>query len=675
MSDFSEKPIVDEIINFNMATMIEFTKFYKEGQRNIDVTYGDHWDNSQKAKFTKQDRLALNMPVLFPKVQSLIGFEKENRNHLEANPVGKEDELTTELITPLIRHIEDQDEPKKFEFTKSDVYADCIIPCYGVYELYTQQNDFKKEEVFIRHIPYNQILFDLNFSDYEMSGCRRFQQHWNCYLDDLIAEFPDKKEKCMKVDEDFADTDRFPQRDLILSYYNDSSEPGKKIIKRIRDWKKATSTLWYLNDLSTKVKYEFLTKDEAEEKRDELVSQQQDVLQGLTSFPSSEPLLSQSDETNSFLQNYVIESAPKEVWEYTEIAGTVLIEDTKVLEVPDECPITITFSIFMMGKWFTPVGIMRGLQEFIDRLFAQLDYSIGIDSKGGAEVDVSLLAEQYNNVDQLKEAYVKGDLVFKEGQGTLLTPMKRTGANPQYFQLFEIFFKLLEDGFGGRNFQGSQEAGGQQSGRAISQLLAVAQTLTNNYLDNLRRSDLLLGRKLLKYIKKYYDYEFTMSVLGESLQEDVARTLQENGLYQKSLMKEGKGWLVYDPANPNVKALSDTSVKLSLTKTSARTDEKEMLRGVLLALQQQGYAIPLEVFLDTMPIKATDKAKIIAYNKQVQEEQKQMQLQSAKMEALQKQQELMNKAGEVQASLTNAESGALMNRHLINQPTDQNVKQ
>ena len=672
----TDQNIVQAIIDFNNSALTEFSNHYKEGQKNIDAVYGDHYTDAQKAKISAEGRVPIGLPLLFPKVLALKASEKENRDHIEADPFGKEDELTVELINPLMRHIEMQDKPKKYEFTKSDIYEDCIVPCFGASEIYYETNEYKQKEVFIKQIPYNQLLFDLNFTDFEMTSCRRFQQHWDTYLYDLIDEHPERADEFRKmVDEGYENADKFPQREFVYHYYNDTSEEGNKRITRIRDWQLVNKQMWYLNDIQNKTKYEFITKKEAEEERDKLIAESSSVLQQATQSLEQSIPVGTENGMDKPEDAFIIESESKAVWQYTEIAGDVLIEKPTILEVPDECPITVTFSVFTMGKWFTPVGIMRGSQEFVDRLFQQLDYSIGIDSKGGAEVNVDILANEHNNIDDIKVAYVEGALVFKHGNGQLFDPMKRTGANPQYFQMFEFFFKILEDGFGGRNFQGGQEAGGQQSGRAIAQLLAVAQGLTNNYLDNMRRADLLMGRKLLKWIKKFYDYEFTLAVTGEALQEDVMKTLQENGMYQPALMREGKGWLIYDPSNSKAKPISDTSVVLNLQKVSARTDEKEMTRASYIALGQQGYFIPLESVLDTMPLKATEKAKIIAYDKKIREEQKEMQLQMAKAEQLNRQTENLNKSGEVAAKMLNAEGQQLVNQSIINQPTDQNPAQ
>lgn len=673
----TDNNIVDEIINFNYSAMEEFQRYYQEAEQNVNSVFGDHWNEQQKAKFTEQGRLPINLPVMFPKVQSLLGFEKDNRDRLEAEPVGQEDELTSEVITQLFRHIENQDNPKKYEFTKSDVYQDAIVACYGATEIYTETNLFKKTEVFVKHIPYNQILFDRNFTDYEMRGCRRFQQHWTCYLDDLKAEHPDKNIEWNKIDEDFHDSERFPLSEDFDHYYNSDDEEGHKRIRRIRDWKLVNGKIWILNDIVNKEKYEFTTKEEAEEKRDELheaLKEQAKI--DMPEIPSHAQFNPSTIATpQNFEDSFIIESEPREVWEYTEIAGTVLIQKPTVLDIPDECPITITYSIFLMGKWFTPVRIMKSLQDYIDRLFSQLDYSIGIDAKGGAEVDVNLIATEYNTADDLKVSYTEGGLSFKDGQGHLFTPMQRTGANAQYFTLFEMFFKLLEDGFGGRNSQGSAETG-QQSGKAISQLLAVAQILTNNYLDNLRRSDLLMGKKLYKYIKKYYDYEFTLSVIGDSLEEKVREALETNEMYKPSLLKEGKGWLVYDPTNPNMKTITDTSVLLSLSKSSARMDEKELTRATLLGLKQQGYYIPLESMIDSLPLKATMKSKIIAYNNEMEKQAQQEREKMMQFQGLNAQAETLNKAGETASKMANSASQGIVNEYLTNQPTkDQNTNQ
>ncbi|GEM_PF-3721216 len=645
----SDQTIVKEIIDYNSRMLDEFKEIYQEAQKNIEAVYGEHWTKQQKIKFSEQGRIPLNMPLLFPKIQSLLGFEKENREQFEVNPQGEEDELTCEIINMLLRHVEMSDVPKRYEFTKSDIYADANIGAYGACEIYIETDESKNNVARLRQIPYNEILFDLNFTDYEMNTCRRWQHHYHCYLDDLVKEFPEREEEFSKIEEDFNNQDVFPMREKIFDYYADDKEgSGRKIVKRIRDWKRVNASVYVLTDLTNNERYEAMTKAEAMEVRDEIIRNSLSDLGEITELSDLKGMsLSRED--------FEIEKTFKELIEYTEIAGNTLITPPQYLEV-DECLITIYFSIFLNGKFFTPVSITRGLQEFMDRLFSQLDYSIGIDSKGGAEVNVELIAEEYNDVEEIKIAYVNGGLVFKNGQGNLINPIQRSGANSQYFVIFEMLFKILEDGYGSANAQG-KSAGEAQSGRAISQLLQVAQIMTNNYLDNLRRFDLQVGRKLVKVMKKYYDYDFTIAVQGDAMSQKVMEAMESNQLYKQSLLKEGKGWLIYNKDNPNVKPIADTSLVMSVTKVNSRIDEKEITRATLIQLQQQGYAIPLEAVIETMPLKATMKQKIIDHNNQIQMKKEQLARTQAQIQGYNDMQKNIIDASKSMPGLVNAGMG------------------
>src|SRR5690606_19126389 len=155
-------------------------------------------------------------------------------------PMGKEDELVVQVINAAFRHIENNPNPKKYEHTKSDVFVDGFVACYGASEIYTETDELGYNEVKVRHIPYDQIVFDPNFYDVGCTGMSRIQHCYDTYHDDLYKEFPGKEELLREVNEDHAPTqDQLKPFDDITQ----GTEARKKVVKRIRDWKKINTTV------------------------------------------------------------------------------------------------------------------------------------------------------------------------------------------------------------------------------------------------------------------------------------------------------------------------------------------------------------------------------------------------------------------------------------------------
>lgn len=618
----SDKSMVDDIINFNYSCLYPyFSDYYRTAKKNVRMVFDKHWTQEEELEFSNAGRLPVNLPVMFPKVLTLLGTEKQNRKQYEAEPHGKEDELISEIINQIFRYNEKLTDPKPYAYTKSDVYQDGVLAVYGAMEIYVESDIYKKPVIKFRQVPYDEILFDLNFNDFEMTSCRRMQRHYTKYLEELIKEYPEKEAELNKIEEDFMDYNRFPLRDSVNTYFqHDSKHPERKIVRVIEDYHKVNVRVFRVFSLGDDKVYEAHSESEAE-------NIQRDIL---ASLMLDYDALSDEDLEKLFqVDEIVVEKIQK-----TVVAGTKVIEETNYLDI-DEFPFTLYFSLFINGVFFTPVGVMMSVQQYVDRLFSQMDYSIGIDSKGGAEVDVNLIAENYNTVEQIKVAYTEGGLVFKDGQGRLLSPIDRTGTNPQFFTVFDMFFRLLEDGFGGRNFQGGSE-GQNQSGKAITKLLQVANVMTNNYLDNLDRYDLLVGKKVYKYIKHYYDYDLSMKVLGKNFEIKMLEALKANGLYQESFLREGEGWLNYSPKNSRVKSIKDSDVVISVSKVNSRIDEAEETRESLFMLKNLGYNIPVQSILDTLPLKPTDKQTIVAYDEQMRQQQQELALKQMQFEGLNK---------------------------------------
>jgi hypothetical protein len=627
-SEVAESSFVDEIITWNTNQEGEFTAERETAKRNVEIYMGEHWSDEDQAKFNLQDRIPLDIHATFPKVQSILGFEKNNRLQFEADPEGEEDELTAQIYNLLFRNIENRDRPKKYHYTKTDIFSDGTIAFFGCSEIYKETNDTGDSVLRIRQLPYNEVIFDRNFTDFEMTGCSRYQHYYDTYVDELKLQHEDKKDLFDSIPTQETNTDQQPVHARTDHYeISDKQNKGKKQVRVIRDWKRIVSTVYELHMIEENKIYEYTTKQEAEEARKMFIDEkrqtfgqliQEFTLGGITIDPMKR--ISNQEYYEMTLpeieDNFIIKPVPKERWQYAKVAGKILLEGPVILDI-DESPLTMYFCIFFGGKIVPLVSIARGMQLYLDRLFAQVDYDVGTDTKAVKYIYTNKLDQDYNTPEEALEAISKGEAIYVRGDATGGDPVgivKSSGTKQTYFKIFEILLQLMEDIYGGRNFQGAQEAGGQ-SGRAIQKLQAAAAVMALNYMDNLRRYDEQVGRKLVKYIKKCYTHKFTLKAIGENMSQKILKALKDNQMYRESAMYDGIGYVVVnDPQNSNQKPLSEANLTITINKVSARQDEKDIEYEKLIGLKQQGYVVPVKALLETMELKPTLKQEIIAAN-------------------------------------------------------------
>jgi hypothetical protein len=299
----------------------------------------------------------------------------------------------------------------------------------------------------------------------------------------------------------------------------------------------------------------------------------------------------------------------------------VVLEMPHLLEV-DEMPLTFYFSIMLKGRIITIIDVVRHLQQYFDKQFAQMDHDIGHDTKTTKVLYKELIDEDYQSIEEAIDALTDGKVIVAKGtpaQGNPVQTIQRSGVSRDVFPVFELLLQLMEDSFGGRNFQGAQETGGQ-SGKAIAKLQAAAALIALNYMDNLRRFDMQVGKKLLKFVKKFYTHKYSLKVLGESMTAEIMNALQANGMYERSAIESGWGWItVNDPDNPKSRPISEANLNIEVNRVSVRQDEKDVEFEKLMGLKSQGYAVPVECVLDTLNLKATLKQKIIKENEKKEE--------------------------------------------------------
>jgi len=622
--DIPNKTIISEIISANSAMTSTLKFAYDDADTNTRLVFGKHHTDAEIAENFDWfvNHIPLNLPTAYPKIQSILGYEKINRERFEAEPSGNEDELNAEIYNKLFRNIENQDDPKKYDFSKSDAFASGVIKKFGAIEIYNEKNVYGEMEVKLKALPMKQVCFDNNFHDVEMTGCSRVQHFYECYLDDLKKLYPDNKELDSATIESFLENTVSESKDKYI--FDDTVHKKKKRVRVIRDFVKLIKEKVILYDSKSNLVYEFDTNAEAETKKAELMKIP--IQEGVSVYPPEE--------------DFIIKKEPRNVVQYSEVAGVSLIEQ-KELDI-DEIPIKVLFFNFIDGEYWSFMDIIRDVVKYTDRIYTQIDYAIGTANKNSNEIDSKAIdTSVHPTSDSVDDALSKGGNVYKTKPARVVTPIQTNRVNPDFYIVKDDMARMMEDAGGGRNMQGLQESGGAQSGKAIQSLQEAAQISLTNAIDNVRRFEAQIGRVIVKMISKYYTHSFTLKVIGSDLTEKMKAALEQNNLYKESMLSDSIGWIFinsYAETNGQQKywedrPLCDTKMSITVKKVSNRIEERDIIFQKLDMMAQRGYPIPPEVWLWNLDIPATLKTKIIsAYEEQQQQKAEEIEIKKKELQ-------------------------------------------
>lgn len=663
ITDESEQPkktadrsrIIEEIVSWNFAQRKTFKPIYDRAKENIGLVFDKPWTDEEKTRFITADRVDMNIPTTYSKVLTLLGYEINNREQFEAEPDQDEDDLIAEIYNNIFRHIENADDPAKYDYTKSDIFFDGIIPCFGAHEIYTETNEMGENIIKMKSLAYDEVLFDMNFKEYEQQNCSRIQHSYETYLDELLILHPKKAMEFDKIANDFGTFEAEELKPAVNEFvWNDTLNKNKKIVRVIRDWKRVSKLIYEVHNITKQEITEYDSEEEALKATEDLKAQARADAEAInariTDAKAAAVLMTGGtvnipieeitpEEIEEFLNDqFIIKEVPKSLIQYTKIAGTVILEEPRLLEV-DEHPVTIYFSLFIRGKFLTVVDVTRDLPRWINKIFAQIDFNLGTDTKNTKVLFTQQLDTENNTVQEAADAISKpGGIIYAKGtaaNGSPVQNVQQGNSNAQYAPVLQILMELFDKNYGGQNFQGFQESP-NESGIAIKRRQAAAAVVAINYLNNLRRFDELVGKKLVKYIKKFYTHKLVMKVLGENLGDKIIKALEDVYMYKSSGIHDGLGWIIVnDPKNPDSIPISDANLSIVIRKVSARQDEKEIEFEKLKMIKELGYAVPLTAFMDNMNIKATRRQELL-------EEQQKQEAQQARMAKLQESKALLD---------------------------------
>jgi hypothetical protein len=605
-----------DLIQFHNQVASKFTQIWKSGRKNEKRWLGDNWDESQKSKIRRQNRQAYSLPLLSAKLHFISATQKQLRTSYRLEPTSDPSaEIPAELATIQMRQVEARSNTK---YIDSDTFDSGLAIKYGVRKVGLDPKSVIPRVVSTA-VPWDNFVWDLNSREYDIKEdalfCAEVEKSPRVFLEQIYGKEAITGTAGQTQNSAFAGRHKMS---YYVTFSKDINNPKPyDMISLFKHCQKVTRTFYYvlfadkanLHKLKSPLVGKYRTRSEAE-----------DVLREMR-IPLALNGLSKEGE--------IIEREEQRIDYYEFTYNKILYYEQTDWEM---FPYDVFFSLRFEDKFVSYQDFLQDPQLIIDRMWAQIDYSLGKDIKNVYEGNRGALDHIETPESAELKASKTGGIIWTKGKEQVFRAIQSQGANPQWVNAIGLMVQYLEDMSGGRTFQGQAE-GKSQSGKAISNLQKAGSVLASSFLDAFNRFKKNHGENVLWWIREFESEEDSVRVLGGALSPEMIELLKQENLYEPSKADDGAGYVKLNKGGMTY--LKDADITLTVTEEGLTDSAREKRYS---QLTEVGKDDPLlaqsptfrNLRLEAMNLNHSDRQKIVKEAEEMQkrlEEQRQQELQ------------------------------------------------
>lgn len=167
-----------------------------KGTECFEALTGTTFTAKEKADMKAIDKIAIEVPVILPKMNILSGFQRSSRRDGVVVGQGGEDSASAEVVNILLRTIRQQN---NLDQERSKVFQDAMItgmPCFLWIDYdYTGESD---KDLIITAESWNSVLISPNFTKQDLSDTNEIIRIRVMDIDQLIAAYPNREDVIME---------------------------------------------------------------------------------------------------------------------------------------------------------------------------------------------------------------------------------------------------------------------------------------------------------------------------------------------------------------------------------------------------------------------------------------------------------------------------------------------
>lgn len=549
-----------EITELHLESLPIFEEAWKRGKRNERYKQGMHWTPSEADTIRDQYRHPYSISLMNHKINNIISTQRQSRTSIKVS-APDEYSMHAEVATGILRGKERTEDLPRIE---SDVFESGLSVCYGATEVVAVASGGEIRAA-VKKRDYLDVLWDGSARDYNLA--------------DALFIAVGETFRRESVERKYGKITSYGHPLFAHSFYRDengsSLRGGKDTVRLVSHYTKTACKEYLLlfNDhrgiagLKNGVYGgKHSSRHEAEKTLREFTSL---YLERDLDPPMSEVIPVESERVTKYL-----------------LTGGEIVD---IIELPLAAfPVAVYRPFQFENRFWSLADLLVEPQIFLDRVFMQIDYSLGRDVKNVYQGNAYALAENETPETALKKAERTGGIIWTRTGEEVFRPLKVSGVNPQYFQLAAVMQGFIEDLAGGRSFHGLADYS-NESGRAIMAKQKQGMLAAGLVLDNLRRWKCSLGEKLL---------EATLQYEGEEAVKAAARLAEREA-------GEGGGL-------PTAEDLIMMDREIVVTEAPLSNDEKaEKLEQLVTLNNIYPGSVPVEVMLNYMNLDRAEREEII----------------------------------------------------------------
>lgn len=471
------------------------THYQRQAKKNENFYIGGglQWDEDVKKALEDQGKPWLEENVIFPTVNTIIGYQTQSRMDIAYKPREQDDQGISDILTKLGMFIVDQN---RFPWVESQVFADGIIQQRGYFDIRMNFDDNINGDVIIKSLDPLDVIPDPDGKSYNPDDWQDVTTTKWIPIDDIkilygVAKWREVSNMLANVGEpDFGSDELGEQRNSFSdagtynAYYRDSGDIDYVQILE-RQWYKLTNRN-FLYDLETGDLY-----------------------------PAPDTM--NKRELDKFAKDQgkeVVNRVVKRI-RWTVSTKEVILHDE--WSPYDHFTIVPFFPYFRRGKTIGMVDNLIKTQEMLNKTYSQILHVINTTANSGWTVEENSLTNM--EVEDLENEGGKTGLVleYKVGRSkpekiepnqipTGLKDMVTSG-----IELIRLISGVSE------TFQGGK--GPEVSGVAIQSRVHQSAIQLATPIDNLFRTRNMIAERLLKLIQQFYTSERTFVITSENTRD------------------------------------------------------------------------------------------------------------------------------------------------------------
>lgn len=562
------------------AAMPAWSQAWEEMRKDLAYVLGEQWDPRDEQYLKAQGRAALKFNKMMRCVKLVSGYQRKNRLSLKVDPVEGSDEATAEQLTAIMLWLFSQNQ---YYLTLSDAFeAGPLISGINLIHIgMDYSDDIVNGDPQLYRMPYHQFLLDPTFTRRDLSDCD--------YA--IVRLTPDKERaKVLLPFIDPADIDELKpgldNRFMHMSSWLDSR--NRERLNMYYFWHRTTKPVWVIVDKMTGRMFETEQSVQQVNRALELAY----IVHGdrFDKVRRQRPVV----ELDIVLQEQVVYHGPDPTGIESEfplvpLIGTYLPEHE---------------------KWSTKIqGLARQLrdpQTEKNRRMSQM---------------LDIIESQINTGFKAKpRAVIDKESLYRTGQGRVIwmtdeadmtdvEQLRPVDVPQSHFQLQEILDREIPEiaNINAEMFGAPENENLQVAGVLAKMRMAAGLVGLQEYFDHYRFAKQTIGMRIVEAIQRNWSPDKVARVTGQPPAD--AFYTRDFGRYD-CVATEG--------------LLTDT--------------QRQMFYAELKALRAEGYAVPMSLIVDYMPIQLKAEVKralLEAEQQQAQQAQRQQALDALTAEVMQ----------------------------------------